>query len=153
MKWAEIFFDEARAAGLEIKIVNRVHGWPETTILAGKRCYTKSITYKMGNRFYFQGVDPKKLTESGDYVLLCGGINERLRDIFLIPWELFFLAIREGEAVNTYKLPKEYWQFKFKVHSTDKGWVLAVQGGSRPKSDISQWRFDVGGAIKYLRQA
>ena len=152
IQWADLFCDTVRAAGLEARVIKRVNGWPETTILAGKQCYTKSITYRLDRRLYFQGVDPKKLEESGDYVLLCGGIHDQLRDIFLIPWGLFFQAIRNGKAINTYKPPKEYWQYKFKIQSTDNGWFIIVQGSGKQKIDVTRWHFDVKGAIQNLSQ-
>jgi len=91
-------------------ITNRVHGWPETMVTKRNMYFVKSMTYNISQNLYFQGVDPKKLEEQGNYVLLCGGIKSELRDIFIIPWKDFFQTLKQGEAINTYKMPREYWQ-------------------------------------------
>jgi len=83
MKWADQFCEVAKAEGLNCIITNRVNGWPESIIISGKKCFVKSMTYNVQRNLYFQGVDPKKLEGSGDLVLLCGGLNSELRDIFL----------------------------------------------------------------------
>ncbi len=152
MKWVDLFCDEAGTAGLHCQVINRVHGWPETMIVEGQRCFSKSITYQRERSLYFQGVDPKKLDESGDFVLLCGGENGKLKDIFIIPWSTFFQVLRQGEAINTYKPPKEYWQYKFRVKSDGSRWRLYVQGGRRPELDVTQWRFAVADAISYFSE-
>jgi len=149
-KWTDLFFREAQAAGLECQITSRINGWPETMILAGKRCYTKSTTFQPERQLYFQGVDPKKLDQQGDLVILCGGRDDQLVDVFVIPWEPFFQAIRNGEAINTYKPPREYFQYKFRVRPIDGGWRMIVQGGHNPEIDVTQWHYDVADAIRTL---
>jgi len=109
------------------------------------------MTYNVQRNLYFQGVDPKKLEGSGDLVLLCGGLNSELRDIFLIPWKYFFQALKEGEPVNTYKPPKEYWQYKFKIEEQGEDWQMTVQGGRNPEIDISHWCYEPYSAIAYLK--
>lgn len=152
MKWAEQFFEEAEAKGLHCAVTNRVHGWPETMVVRGKKCFIKSITYNTSRNLYFEGVDPKKLEEQGDFVLLCCGINNGLRDIFIIPWKVFFQTLREGKPVNTYKPPKEYWQYKFYIKDKSRKWVMTVQGGRRPEIDVSVWQYHSNEAIERLKQ-
>ena len=152
MKWADLVCDEASAAGLDCRVINRVHGWPETMVIEGQRCFSKSITYQRDRRLYFQGVDPKKLDEAGDAVLLCGGENGKLKDIFIIPWNTFFRTLAQGEAINTYQPPKEYWQYKYRVKSVGSRWRIYVQGGQKPELDVTQWRFSVVDAISYFRE-
>jgi hypothetical protein len=86
----------------------------------GKIYYVKSMSYITGRKLYFQGVDPRKLSEKGDYVLLCGGRNNNLSDIFF-PWEDVFETLRQGQPTNTYKLPKVHLQYKFYVHDRPDG--------------------------------
>ncbi len=74
--------------------------------------FVKTVTYNASRKEYFVGVDPKKLEDRGDFVLICGGINSTLRDIFIIPWAIFFKILEKGEPINTYKPPKEYFQYK-----------------------------------------
>ncbi len=150
MKWADEFCAKAKAAGLECDIANRVNGWPETMIISGRRCYTKSMSYMNKDRLYFQGVDPKKPDEEGDYVILCGGATGTLRDIFIIPCGNFFQTLVAGEAVNTYKPPKEYLQFKFRIRDRDNKWIMAVQGRECPMLDVNRWRYSVKDAIEKL---
>ena len=102
--------EETKAKGLDCEVINRVNGWPETMVIDGHTCFAKSITYNEDRGLYFQGVDPKKLHEAGDFVLLCGGASGRLRDVFVIPWNIFFQTLKEGAPVNTYRPPKEYRQ-------------------------------------------
>ena len=150
MKWAEQFVEEAKAKGLHCAVTSQVHGWPETMVVHGRKCFVKSITFNTSRNLYFQGVDPKKLEEKGDYVVLCGGIRGELRDIFIIPWKDFFETLKHGKSVNTYKSPKEYWQYKFKIKENSGKWVMMVQGGRAPELDVSQWRFVVNEAIEQL---
>ena len=152
MKWADQFVEDAEANGLICAVTKRVHGWPETIVVHGKRCFVKSITFNASRNLYFQGVDPKKLEEKGDFVLLCGGIRRSLRDILIIPWKDFFQTVKQGESVNTYKPPKEYWQYKFKVKDTNGKWVMTVQGGRNPELDVSKWRYQPTEAIEQLKQ-
>ena len=153
MKWVDQFCEEAKKKGLDCVVTNRVNGWPETIVANGKKCFAKSMSYITSQGLYFQGVDPKKLEEKGDFVLLCGGLNEKLRDIFIIPWENFFELLKKGQPVNTYQPPREYWQYKFKVRKRDGKWQITVQGAMRPEIDVSRWRFDLNGAIEFLKQS
>ncbi|MFC1726743.1 hypothetical protein ACFL4T_14060 [candidate division KSB1 bacterium] len=73
MKWADQFCEAANAKDLDCAVTNRVNGWPETMVAHSKKCFAKSMTYNTSQDLYFQGVDPKKLEEKGDFALLCGG--------------------------------------------------------------------------------
>lgn len=150
MKWADKFFEEARTKGINCTITNRVNGWSETMVLHEKTFYVKSMTYNPSRGLYFQGVDPAKLRQKGDYVFLCGGIHTTLRDIFIIPWGVFFETLQQGTPVNTYKPPREYWQYKFYLRQKRGEWVMTVQGGSRPAVDISDWRHNSKDGVESL---
>lgn len=89
MRWADDLFAKAKVRGILCSVTRRVNGWPETMVLKGKTYYVKSMSYNAGRNLYFQGVDPGKLAQKEDYVLLCGGFNNELADIFIIPWEIF----------------------------------------------------------------
>jgi hypothetical protein len=151
MKWADQFVLSAKSSGVNCAVAKRVHGWPETVVIHENICFVKSISFNTSRRLYFQGVDPNKLTEKGDIVLLCCGLETELRDIFIIPWSNFFHIIRQGESVNTYKAPREYWQYKFKIKEESEKWIMTVQGGSNPILDVSKWRFAPEAAIEYLK--
>jgi len=150
-KWTDLFLELLQAANISCKVTNRVNGWSETAIINGSRCFMKSATYDKSRRHYFQGIDQKKLEESGDLVVLCGGYGDSLRDIFLIPWKEFFKVISQGKAINTYRLPRVYFQYKFKVHETDDGWTLSVQGAARPTKVISQWHNSPSASVHVLK--
>lgn len=115
-KWSDIFLDSLNSSCVKCETINRVNGWRETAIISNRVCFVKSETYDASHKYYFLGVDPERLKESGDLVVICGGFKDSLKDIFLIPWQEFFQTISLGEAINTYKLPKVYYQYKFKVH-------------------------------------
>ncbi len=159
VKWADRFFEEADAKGLQCKVVNRVNEWPETMVVRDKRYFVKSVKYNIDRKLYFQGVDTGKLSprnQKGDFVLICGGIENgieiSLRDIFIIPWKDFFQTLGQGAPVNTYKPPKkEYLQYKFRLTVNRGKWAMKVQGGSKPELDIDKWRFDPDAAIERLR--
>lgn len=152
-KWVDQFCRQAKSRGLDCRVVNRVNGWPETVTVDGRKCFTKSVSYNAERGLYFLGVDPKKLEEKGDFVLVCGGTKEKLRDIFVIPWADFFRTLKRGETVNTYKPPKEYWQYKFYVQDNGSSWLMTVQGGDHPELDVTRWRYDVDEAISRLKQS
>ncbi|MDO8785660.1 MAG: hypothetical protein Q7J12_05530, partial [Syntrophales bacterium] len=137
--WARELFNSAKFKGIMCRIERVIHGWLETINVADKEYFTKSMTYDPLRRQYFQGVDPPKLIESGDYVLLCGGRRDILSDIFIIPWEIFFKTLEKGKPINTYKLPKEYFQYKFYLRDRDDRWLMSVQGGTRPVLDVTNW--------------
>ena len=151
MIWADKFFREVNANGIDCSIIKYINGWPETMIIAGKVCFTKSVTYNKNRCLYFQGVDTKKLNNRGDYVLICGGIENRLQDVFVIPWRHFFETLRKGEPVNTYRPPKEYLQYKFKIKRDSMIWTMSVQGGQRPQLDVRKWRYDSESAIAFFK--
>ncbi len=151
MQWADEFLEKARMKGVLCSVSRRVNGWPETMVLKGKTFFVKSVTYNADKGLYFQGVDPGKLSEQGDFVLLCGGIRKELKDIFIIPWDIFFSTLTQGEPRNTYKPPKEYFQYKFHVRNKSAEWLMRVQGGKRPEIDVTQWRFGFDKAIDQLR--
>lgn len=152
MKWADLFIEEAIQKGVNCSITRRVNGWPETALIEGRKCYVKSIKFNNAQRLYFQGVDPKKIEEQGDIVLLCCGINDKLRDIFIITWDTFFTAIKKGEPINTYKPPKEYWQYKFRIKEIIGQWIMTVQRSTHPELDVSEFRFEPTEAIGRLKQ-
>lgn len=149
--WAKEFFDRAESHGLRCEIIRLVNGWFETLTFEGKRCFTKSFTYDMTRRQYFQGVDPRKLDETGNLVLLCGGAQGKLRDVFIIPWEVFFKTLKKGKPINTYKPPKEYFQYKFHIRNKEGRWMMSVQGNLRPIWDITQYRYDKVGALAFFQ--
>lgn len=151
MRWADDLFIKAKASSIPCSVKKRVNGWPETMVLKGKTYYVKSMSYNADRNLYFQGVDPEKLSQKGDYVLLCGGFNNELLDIFIIPWEIFFGTLKQGKPINTYQPPKEYWQYKFYVRERSGGWVITVQGGKRPEKDVTKWRYDPSQAIEKLK--
>lgn len=144
------FYELARSRGIRSRIERMVNGWIETIMFSDKRYFTKSATYDLSRKQYFQGVDPAKLTENGDFVLLCGGIRNSLSDIFIIPWDIFFKTLQKGEPINTYKPPKKYFQYKFYLRDRNDHWLMSVQGGSRPVLDISLWYYDVSKALIFL---
>jgi len=149
MNWADLFFKQARNRGAECAVKDYVNGWPETALLEGKVCYTKSKSYDRSKREYFIGVDPKKLADKGDYALICGGMDGQLNDIFVIPWTQFFGTVNQGEPVNTYK-DREYLQYKVHIRNDGGRWTMSVQGGSRSRLDVSQFRFDPNEALEPL---
>ena len=108
-KWVDQFCSQAKSRGLDCRDINRINGWPETVIIDDRKCFTKSVSYNGEWGLYFQGVDPKKVKEKGDFVVICGGAEGKLRDIFVIPWTDFFRTLKRGDPINTYKPPKEYW--------------------------------------------
>ena len=150
-KWVDKFLFVAESNGITYQIIRQSIGWTETAILNDKRCFTKSFTYNFHRKQYFQGVDPKKLDEAGDFVLLCGGANGQLKDIFIIPWNLFFNTLANGEPINTYREPKKYFQYKFYIRDRGAGWIMIVQGGLRPNLDINKWRYDTVSAISFFK--
>lgn len=151
-KWADKYYDFIRSYGLSCEIINRSNGWIETMDVEGNLYYTKSKTYDAQRREYFIGVDPKKQNSDWDFTLICGGENGKIRDLFIIPWDIFITTIIKGEASNTYKSPKkEYWQFKSYIRDRDEGWYLSVIGGQRPKIDISQFRYNLDDSIKFFK--
>ena len=108
--------------------------------------------YNQMKKEYYTGVDPKKLNENGDLVLICGGSkNGHFRDIFLIPWILFFQTLRAGDPKNTYRLPKQYIHYRFYLRDRSDRWIMSVQPAGRRELDISQCRYTIDEAIRTLK--
>ncbi len=76
IKWADKFLEIAKSNSLNCNILHRERGWIETIVINNQRCFCKSKTYDDKKREYYIGVDPKKLDESGDFVLICGGSSD-----------------------------------------------------------------------------
>lgn len=152
INWTDKFLNMAESNGLDCHVSHREHGWLETLIINGQRCYSKSRTYDRIKREYYIGVDPKKLKEKGDFVLICGGdSNGQFRDIFLIPWKIFFQTLSAGDPKNTYRPPKEYIQYRFYLRDRNDSWVMSVQPAGRRELDITQWHYPVDEAIRALK--
>ena len=90
-RYAEDFLELAKSKGLDYGLIHSSRGWPETVMIAGHTCFIKSKTYD--GKEYFIGVDPGKLDDNGEAVVICGGEHGSLRDIFVIPWDSFFSAM------------------------------------------------------------
>lgn len=150
--WAMEFCDLAISKGIKSKIEHVVNGWIETISFSGKKYFTKSATYDLSRRQYFQGVDPSKMNENGDFVLICGGARNILSDIFIIPWSTFFTTLQKGDPVNTYKPPKKYFQYKFYLRDRDYHWMMSVQGGRRPVLDVSGSYYDLSSALEFVER-
>ncbi len=148
--WAMEFYNLAESKGINCRIERVSKGWIETINFSGKDYFTKSATYNLSRRQFFQGVDPPKLSENGDFVLICGGTKSILSDIFIIPWEIFFKTLEKGEPINTYKPPREYFQYKFYLRDRDNRWLISVQGGNRPVLDVSDWHYSVSKALSFI---
>ena len=149
-KWAKEFYNLAESKGIKGRIERMVKPWIETISFSGKIYFTKSATYNPSRRQFFLGVDPRKLNENGDFVLICGGARNILTDIFIIPWGMFFKTLQKGEPINTYKPPKEYFQYKSYLRDRDDRWMMSVQGGSRPVLDVSDWHYSVSKALSFI---
>ena len=147
--WAMEFYHLVESEGITCSIGRVINGWIETLNIVSKVCFTKSATYNLSRKQFFQGVDPPKLTENGDFVLICGGKNNILSDIFIIPWYIFFKTLVEGEAINTYRPPREYYQYKFYFRDRDNRWLMSVQGRNRPPFDVSLWHYSVAEALAF----
>ncbi len=149
-RWAMKFYNLAESKGIQCRIVCRSRGWIETINFVGKEYYTKSVTYHLSKKQFFLGVDPSKLNESGNFVLICGGKGNDLSDIFIIPWGKFFKTLEKGEPINTYRPPKEYFQYKFYLRDRDNSWSMLVQGENRPILDVSKWHYNVDEALAFI---
>jgi len=149
--WAEEFMRLAEGRGADCRIDRRVGKWIETSVVAGRRCFTKSMTYNADRRLYFVGVHPRKLDEDGDAVLLCGGAAGRLLDVFVIPWDVFFDALRGGEPIST-STDRVRLQYKFYVRDRQGTWIMDVQRGPRPGVDIGTWRHDPVDALEAVKK-
>jgi hypothetical protein len=148
--WALDFFNLAKPKGIKCSIERMMHGWVETVNFGDNVYFTKSVTYDLSRRHYFQGVDPSKLLEKGNYILFCGGRENILTDIFIIPWGSFFNTIEKGESINTYKPPKEYFQYKLYLRDRNDRWLMNVQGGNRPVLDVMHWHYNVAKALEFI---
>jgi len=67
-------------------------------------------------------------------------------------WADFFRTLKRGKPVNTYKPPKEYWQYKFYIQDNGSSWLMTVQGGDHPELDVTRWRYDVDEANSRLKR-
>ena len=151
-KWVDMFITALSQEGVPCEVLKRVSGWPETLLISERYCFTKSITFNEARCLYFQGVDPGKLDESGDLVVLCGGADGLLRDIFLIPWLDFFGAISQGQPINTYRLPKIYYQYKFRLQFIEGEWIMKVQGTHRTAVvNVTPWHCSPEYAVEILK--
>ena len=151
--WVMEFYNLTESKGIKSRIEQMVNGWIETISFSGKTYFTKSATYNLSRRQFFQGVAPPKLNENGDFVLICGGARNILSDIFIIPWGMFFKTLQKGEPINTYQPPREYFQYKFYLRDRDDRWMMFVQGGSRPALDVSDWHYSVSKALTFIESA
>ncbi len=152
VNYADHFIVEAKFSGLDCVIKNYtpVRGWPETVILNDKKCFVKSVECDGSQQRYYQTVDLRISQEKGDFVFLCCGMKGELREIFIIPWNRFFMALKQGRAVNVYKFPRERWQYRFLLRANRREKVLAIPNG--PEVDVSPYYFSVGEAIKQFKQ-
>ena len=148
--WAEEFVAFAQRRGIPCDRIHYSNGWLETVDIASCRCFIKSVTYDERRRQYFLGVDPGKVSDRGDAVVVCGGRRKELTDIFIIPWRRFFSAINKSEPINTYR-DKEYLQYKFYVRHREGKWIASFQGGTQPVLELNGMRFDPKNAIAHLR--
>lgn len=151
-KWVNIFLDLLRNNNISCTVLNQVNGWIETAVISGNSCYTKSVTFDASRSLYFQGVAPDKLQKSGDLVVICGGYGDQLKDLFLIPWKVFFRTISSGKPINTYRLPKVYYQYKFKIKLVNKRWYMIVQGSNLADLDITTWQYSPSLAIEMFKR-
>lgn len=152
INWAEKFINIAELSALHCSILHRERGWIETLIMNNYRCYCKSKTYDNNKREYYIGVDPKKLNDNGDYVLICGGNSDgTFRDIFLIPWQIFFGTLSCGDPKNTFKPPKKYLQYRAYLRDRNDIWVMSVQPAGRKEIRITKWRYSVDEAIRFFQ--
>jgi hypothetical protein len=151
--WALEFYNLAKSKGIKCRIEKLINGWIETINFSGKEYFTKSVTYDLSRRQFFQGVDPSKLNEKGAFVIICGGRSDILSDIFLIPWDMFFKTLEKGEPINTYRQPREYFQYKFYLRDRDGHWLMSVQGGNRPVLDVTNWHYNVVKALSLIDSA
>ena len=110
--WELEFYNLAESKGINCKKKRVVNGWIETINFHGKDYFTKSVTYNLQRRQFFQGVDPTKLNETGDFVLICGGTKSILSNIFIIPWEMFFQTLEKGEPINTLPATKRIFSIQ-----------------------------------------
>jgi hypothetical protein len=151
--WALEFYNLAESRGIKCRIEKLINGWIETINCSGKEYFTKSATYDLSRKQYFQGVDPPKMNENGAFVLFCGGRRDILTDIFIIPWDIFFKTLGMGKPINTYRPPKEYFQYKFYLRDRDGCWHMSVQGRKRPVLDVTNWHYAVFKALSLIDSA
>lgn len=148
--WAEEFLNYIRAKGIKCEPVRYSQGWLETALIGGKVCFTKSITFDRKRKQYFQGIDTEKLNDKGDYVLLCGGTDEKFKDIFIIPWKVFFHTLSKATPINTYR-DREYMQYKFVVRERDDRWHLIFHKSTTGPLDVTGWCKDLDSAVAVFK--
>jgi len=82
IKWADLYIDILRKQNIDAKVLNRVKGWIEKIKICQKVFFVKSTTYNINRNLYFNGIDKNKINDINDYMLVCGGGDSELIDIF-----------------------------------------------------------------------
>ena len=148
--WAKDFLQLATSIGLNAEVLNRVNGWEETVTIAGLRYFARSVTYNSETHEYFVGVDPKKVSDTNSAALICGGVQDCLADVLIVPWTEFIAVLAAGEPVRTRK-EGGYMQYKVHVRKTRDRWTMAAQRSGRgPGLDVSKWRYTPDEAVELL---
>jgi len=144
-----MLLDDLERHHISYRIANCSNGWIETVIINAKTCFCKSVTFNAQKQQYFTGVDPDKRNEIGDHVLICGGLVEDLKDIFIIPWKVFFEAMALSKPINTYR-DRDYLQYKIYLRKRQGDWIMKFGSGNDIELNCSQWRFSPKDAINHL---
>ena len=148
--WAEHFLKLLQSQNFCCQPVKYINGWLETAKINENICFMKSFTYNLSTKQYFQGIDPNKVNSEIDFIVFCGGVNDTLRDIFIIPWNKFHTNLERAEPINTYQ-NRKYMQYKFKIRERDNCWICSFQGGIRPELDITYFHINTNfEKIKFL---
>jgi hypothetical protein len=149
VKWVDRFVSLALDSGIDAKVTRLSRGWPETVVVSGHTCFVKSVTYNESRDEFFIGVDPKRHRRGGDYVVLCGGRGQQLSEVFVCPWADFFHLLEKGKPVNTYRAPREYWQYKLHLRRRGHGWSFSVQGADT-SPEVTSWCHSPRDALSHL---
>jgi hypothetical protein len=149
-RWTEEFVRYAEQRGVPCQRLRHSNGWLETALIAGCSCFTKSVSYSASKHLYFLGIDPSKTSDNGDAVVICGGRNDSLADIFIIPWHQFFTTLSMSEPINTYH-DREYYQYKSHIRDREGRWTCSFQGGSQPVIELTAMRFNPTDAVAQLQ--
>jgi len=150
-KWSSIFVKILGEQNVDIKIINTVNGWIEKLEIRNKIFFVKSASYNTNRNLYFSGIDKNKINDTNDYMLVCGGFNSELIDIFIIPWEIILKLLNNSVPINTYKLPKEYLQYKFYIIFRNNTYTLSFEKCQIPHLKINQYRYWVENSIDFFR--
>jgi hypothetical protein len=145
--WVDDFLKLAASHALRVDVLNRANGWVETAAIAGEQYFTKSVTYSGAE--YYVGVDPKKTLETNCAALICGGVQDQLADIFVIPWSPFINALRAGAPVDTYQC-REYAQYKVHVRNKKNRWIMKAQSSRNLGLDVTGWQHSPDEAVELL---